>query len=122
MDSPNDDARNDAQDLLRVYGTKPEAMFDQAAADLKNTDAGYRRWACDYISKQPVNEARQAEIARAWRRRSATAQPETRQAAAVALADLGDQGRRSRPDRGAGAGGHVRQRRPSSRASTPWPG
>ncbi len=86
MDSPNDDARADAQDLLRVYGTRPEAMFDQAAADLKNIDAGYRRWACDYISKQPVNEARQAEIARALIAPLGDSKPETRQAAAAALA------------------------------------
>ncbi len=69
MDSPNNDARNEAAGLLRTFGTKPEAMVDQAVADLKNADSGYTRNACDYLAKTPVNEARRAEIYEArWRR------------------------------------------------------
>ncbi len=86
MDSPNNEARNDAQDLLRVFGTKPEVMFDQAVADLKNLDSGYRQWACDYISKQPVDNARQAEVAKALIGPLGDGKPETRAAAAAALA------------------------------------
>ncbi len=86
MDSPKMEARTDAQDLLRVFGTKPEAMFDQAVADLRNLDSGYRQWACDYISKQPVDVARQAEVAKALIAPLGDSKAETRAAAASALA------------------------------------
>ena len=86
MDCPNNEARNDAHDLLRVFGTKPEVMFDQAVADLKTLDSGYRQWACDYISKQPEDDARQAEVAKALIGPLGDSKPETRAAAAAALA------------------------------------
>ena len=86
MDSPNDDARNEAAGLLRTFGTKPEAMVDQAVADLKNADSGYTRNACDYLAKTPVNEARRAEVSKALETPLADGtNGETRKAAAVAL-------------------------------------
>ena len=86
MDSPNNDARNEAAGLLRTFGTKPEAMVDQAVADLKNADSGYTRNACDYLAKTPVNEARRVEISKALETPLADGtNGETRKAAAVAL-------------------------------------
>ncbi len=90
MDSPNNDARNEAAGLLRQFGTKADVMFDQAVADLKNADSDYARNACDYIAKTPVNEARRAEVSKALETPLADGtNGETRKAAAVALKTWG---------------------------------
>ncbi len=85
MDSNNKDARSDALDLLRQFGTKPEAMFAQAVKDLRVKEMGYSRNAADYIGQQPVDPARQVEVAKALEVALGAGDVESRAAAAKAL-------------------------------------
>ena len=90
MDNPNNDARNEAAGLLRQFGTKPDAMFDQAVADLKNADSNVERQACEYIARTPVKEARRAEVSKALETPLGDGtNGEARKAAAVALKTWG---------------------------------
>ena len=94
MDSPNNDARDEAAKLLLQYGTKPDAKFNQALADLKSNDAGIQSAACDVIAKTPVDEARRAEVSQALEaalavRNAPLGQPSPAKAAANALVTWG---------------------------------
>jgi predicted Zn finger-like uncharacterized protein len=85
MDSPKNEARDEAAKLLAEYGTKEQKKFDQAVKDLRNPDAGYERYACEYLARSPVNEARRAETAKALESALSDPNGETRKAAANAL-------------------------------------
>ena len=90
FDDPNNEARTDAVELLRgACGTKPETLLDQALVDLRNREPGYARWACDYLSRQPVDAARQAQVAKALETAMSDPNGETRKAAATALGTWG---------------------------------
>ena len=89
MDSPKDDVRAAVDGLLKEYHTKPEAMFAQAGADLKNPDSDYERMACNYLAKAPVVAAQQAEVSKALEGPLNDGKSETRDAAAKALKTWG---------------------------------
>ena len=86
FDNPNNEVRSDAQDLLKGgCGTKPETLFNQALVDMRSREKGYAQWACDYVGRQPVDPARQAEVAQALEA-ALGGDGETRTAAVNALA------------------------------------
>jgi HEAT repeat protein len=57
--------RMEAANLLKGYGTKDTALFDQALADLKASDPGTRQAAAEAIGRTKLDAMRQAEVARA---------------------------------------------------------
>lgn len=90
LNSSNNEARSEAAALLRTFGTKPDAIFDQTVVDLKSPDANVAKSACDYLAKQPVNEARRAEVSKALEEPLGDpVNGETRKSAATALRTWG---------------------------------
>ncbi len=86
LDVPDNDGRADARELLQLFGAKPELLLNQAIKDLRSKESGYSRWAGDFIGKQPVDPARQDEVARALETPLGDVDGDTRAAAATALA------------------------------------
>ncbi len=90
MDHPKKEVRDEVDGLLKQYRTKPETIFDQAVADLKNPDSGYQRMACDYLAKTPVVEGQRPAVTKALEGPLADRNGETCEAAAKALRTWGD--------------------------------
>ncbi len=92
MDHPKNEVRAEVEGLLRQFRTKPEVMFDQAVADLRNPDAGYERTGVRF----PGENAGQVAEQRAGGGQGGAERPlgdvngETREAAAKALKTWGD--------------------------------
>src|SRR5205823_3195617 len=62
---PDQGTRDQAQRLLKGYGTKDDLFITQAVADLKSFDAGRRNNALLWLSQAPANAPLREKVAAA---------------------------------------------------------